>query len=343
VVPCEGEPLLTVDTIHESNAEYMTWIEDIRLWGAGGKTNMDRLVEMFQDLKLKRAVVGAELGPKVRLHMSILDYEEMRRRLPDVTFVNAESVLGEWQMVKSPLEIERIRKACEITCHSIAEGFKAARPGMTERELIAIIVCEMLKQGAEDPINATNRGSLALQADRVCQVNPSPVDRPIQEGDVIRVDGGAVYRSYCADMSRNAIVGRELSKELQRAQEACSYVLDETLNAIKPGVTSAEICAAAEKALHGVGFADKRRHCMDRVSVEKGSMIGHGLGFQHPEAPYICPSDETVWVEGMVGAIEFGLGTIETGFSDLEDDFLVTEDGCEILTPLQRNIWVSQG
>lgn len=341
VVPREGEPALTVDAIHEYNAEYSTWIEDIRLWGIGGSTNLDVLGEMLRDFDLLDKTIGAEFGPKIHLHMSIEDYHTMRRMFSDVNFVNVEKLIGIWQMVKSTLEIERIRKACRITCAAIQRGFQVVAPGMTERDLLGVIVCVMLKQGAEDPINATNRGSLALQANRMRQVNPSPVDRPIQLGDLIRVDGGAVYRGYCADMSRNAIVGQEPSRALLEAQEACAYVLEIALGAIKPGVTSAEIVARAEDAVQEIGYVDKRRFCMDRESVEKGSMIGHGLGFQHPEAPYLTPQDETVWVPGMVGAVEFGLGDHDTGFSDLEDDFVVTDHGCEVLTPLSREIFVS--
>jgi Xaa-Pro aminopeptidase len=340
VVPLESEPILIVDNIHEYNAQYSTWVEDIRLWGIEGQTSLDLLTSVLHDLNLRQATIGAEFGSKIHLHMSIEDYEEVRRRLPDITFINAESLIGIWQMVKSPLEIDRIRKACEITCRSIEKCFTEAEVGMTEYDLLSVLITSMLKDGAEDPINATNRGSLALQANRGLQLNPSPVTRKIEVGDLIRIDGGGIYRSYCADMSRNAILAKEPRKELVKAQDACKYVLDSTFSNIKPGITSAQITQIAEKALQDVGFQEKRRLCMDRVSVEKGSMIGHGLGFQHPEAPYITPSDKTVWETGMVGAIEFGLGQEETGFCDLEDDFLVTDKGCELLTPLCKDIYI---
>jgi Xaa-Pro aminopeptidase len=111
---------------------------------------------------------------------------------------------------------------------------------------------------------------------------------------------------------------------------------------VRPGITSADVCAAAEEKMRELGYENRRRRTMDRISVEKGSMIGHGMGFNHHELPFICPADHTRWEEGMVVAVEIGLGEEEYGFSDLEDNFLVTADGCERLTPVERNLWQDQ-
>ena len=72
-------------------------------------------------------------------------------------------------------------------------------------------------------------------------------------------------------------------------------------------------------------------------------MIGHGTGFTVHELPFICPGDETVWTEGMVGALEIALGDEEPGYIEWEDDFLVTQDGCRMLTPMERRLRVVGG
>jgi Xaa-Pro aminopeptidase len=338
VVPNEGAPVLIVDRMHEANAHETSWVEDVRIWGIDGKSAVDRLVQVFDDLELGSRTVGMELGHGSRLQMSHVNFEEIRTRLKNVHFTDASDILGKMRMPKCRQEIERVEKACVITCESLRAGFESIQPGMSEREALNNIIMEMLRRGAETAYNSTNPGLFSFQAARLAQVCPTPVDREIQKGDLIRIDGGAVYRGYCADISRNAIVGSDLPGHLKEAADACEYVLDSTLQAIRPGITSAQICLAAEKAIQEVGFASKRRGRMEQVSFEKGEMVGHGLGFTIHEFPYICPDDSTEWVEGMIGALEFSLGDERLGYVELEDDFVVTEYGCKLLTPLKRDL-----
>ena len=339
VVPRGAEPVLIVDSIHEVNAERTSCLEDVRIWGPGGRTAVDHLVEVFRENGLEHAAVGMELGSGLRVNMCQNDYEEIRSRLPRVRFADCGELLGRWKMVKSPGELERIREACKITSSSLEKVFPSIGPGMTEGEILARIVSDMLARGAETIYNSTNLAHIALQVDRTDQVNPSPILRRGGTGDWVRFDGGAVYRGYCSDISRNTVIGGPPSAPLARAYEACVQVLDAAAGAVRAGVTSAEVCAAAEEEVRRLGYESRRRRTMDRISVAKGHMIGHGMGLSHHELPFICPADETVWEEGMVVALEIGLGEQEYGFSDLEDNYLVTADGCERLSPCPRNLW----
>jgi Xaa-Pro aminopeptidase len=340
IVPLNGEPVLIVDAVHEINARDTSCVEDVRIWGRRGGSCVDELVDVFRCLKLERATVGMELGLHSIIHMSPNEFDEIRNRLDKVSFVNVDELVGRARIVKSPLEIERLRRACEITCEGLKVGYESIREGMTEREVLNIIVGEWLRLGADTAYNSTNYGYQSLQADRVGQMTPSLVERRIQKGDLIQMDGGAVYRGYGADIYRNVVVGAKPPRRLQKYAEGCEYIHSQTLRAIAPGTTSAQICAVAEEATKEIGFERHRRILSDAVSAEKGSMIGHGLGFSVHEFPYICPSDETPWVEGMCGALEIAFGDSEVGYIEWEDDFLVTETGCEILTPLEKRLLV---
>jgi Xaa-Pro dipeptidase len=341
VVPLDDEPIITVDKMHQTNAERTCWVDDIRLWGVGGKTNVDRLVEIFRDLKLTQATVGAELGTRLRLFMSQQDWDEIRRRLPDVKFVDAVEALGMMCFVKSPLELERLRKACDITSKSLQLTFRSMCAGMTEREVIQLMICDMLRQGADDPYYSTNRGYLGLNAGRVDQINPSPIERKLERGDLVRFDGGGIYRGYSADFIRTAVVEADPPSELIRANEACRQAMKKVLGIIKPGVTSAQIHSAVSEAIKETGYGEKWRRLMDRVSVEQGDMVGHSLGFTMHEYPFITPNDHTAWETGCVGSIEFCLGEPLSGFACLEDNWVITQDGCDVLTSMSRDIWVS--
>jgi len=339
VVFAESEPVLIVDSIHEVNASRTSCLEDVRIWGPGGRTAIDHLVEVFREHGLEDAVVGMELGTGLRVNMCQLDFEEVRLRLPRVRFVDCADLLGRLKMVKSPDEVARIREACRITSDSLQRVLPDIGVGVTEGEILSRIVCDMLAQGAESIYNATNLAHIALQVDRTDQVNPSPIARRSEKGDWVRFDGGAVYRGYCSDISRNTVIGGPPPAPLMRAYEACIQVLDVASGVIRAGVTSSEVCVAAEEEVRRLGFESRRRRTMDRISVAKGHMIGHSMGLSHHELPFICPADETVWEAGMVVALEIGLGEEEYGFSDLEDDFLVGAEGCERLTPCPRDLW----
>lgn len=341
LVPLAGEPVLFVDLVHEINAVETSPIQNVEIWGRGGKGQSEQFAQVVQDLQLGRSVIGMELGLHSQLHASITEFLEIQERLPGVKFVNADDVVGRARMYKSARELERIRRACDITCAGIEYGFRNVRAGMTERELIAIIVQEWLRLGADSAYNATNTGYLAVQAARVRQMTPSPVDRQIQKGDLIQVDGGAVYRGYCADIYRNAVVGTEPPASLRRYAQGCKAIQSHALAAIRPGITSAEICAAAQAATEEIGFEPYRRLFSDAISAKKGAMIGHGLGFSVHEYPLMAPTDETVWVENMCGALEIAFGDEQFGYVEWEDNFVVTNEGVEVLTPLPKELWVT--
>jgi Xaa-Pro dipeptidase len=334
------DPVLFLHPTHEANATATSWVEDVRLWGSGGRDNLDLVSDLFRAVGAGVGKVGMELGSGTVLKMSIREYEGLRQRLPEADFVDAEYALGRARWVKSPLEIERLARACAITEAGHRAGFSALAEGRTEREIITAIIQEWNRLGADDPANGTNPGYLSFQADRVTQMTPSPTDRRIQKGDLVQVDGGAVYRGYCADIYRNAYVGSALPARLQVYSQASRQVLKAVVKAIRPGITSAEMCAVASKAARDLGVASFRRNLTTNADPEN-IYLGHGLGFSIIELPHINPADRTPWVENMCGTVLVSFGDEETGYVEWEDNFVVIEDGAKVLTPSPKEIWLT--
>jgi Xaa-Pro aminopeptidase len=339
VVPLQGNPVLTVDTIHEYNARETSWIEDVRIWGKDGRSYIDHIIDIVQDLRLSKATIGMELGDAAILHMSQHDYFELVDQLNEVRFVDAAGLLSRARMVKSSLEIDRISRACRITCEGYKKGFSSIVSGMTEKELLRVIACEWIEQGAEPGYTSTNPGYLAVNSGRIMQVNPFPEEQEIKMGELIQVDGGAVYKGYCADIYRNAFVG-EPPEKLVEYSSACSNIIDSTLARIMPGITSSEISETTNYFIREMGLENNRRMLMDAISLKKGSTIGHGLGFGVHELPFICPDDDTVWEAGMCGALELGIGDEVHGYLQWEDNFVVLNDGVKVLSPMEKKLWV---
>lgn len=335
------EPVLFVDMVHEVNAKETTWVDDLRIWGTGGLDNLAMVKAAFEELGLGRGRVGMELGPASFARITVVEFDRLQQLLPDVRFVDADETVGRVRMVKTAEEIARIAKACEITEAGIKAGFSSARPGMTERELLQRVVSEWLRLGADDPYFSTNCGYAALQAGRVLQMTPSPVDRKIETGDLIQLDCGAIYHGYTCDMYRNAYVGTRLPPVIEKYAQGTRHVIDSIFAAVKPGVLSSELCAAGERAIREIGFEKYRRPLSNAVGGEKGIYVGHGLGFSVHEYPTMAPGDQTPWVEGMCGAIEIPFGDGENGYVQWEDDFVVTNNGARLLTPSPKEIWLT--
>ncbi len=341
LVPADAPPVLFVDQVHEINAQETTPVEDIRIWGAGGVANVDLLASTVREFGLGAASIGLELGAASSIRMTPDELDGLRVALPDATFVDCDEAVGRSRMVKSPLEIARIRKAVEITEAGFAAAFRAAGSGMTERDLITVIAQEWLRLGAETPYNGNNYGYLALQAGRILQMTPSPVDRKIERGDLIQVDGGASYRGYTADVYRNAFIGSDLPSLMLKYSEGTRHVVEAILEAITPGITSAQLCEIGEDAISEIDFAQYRRPLSNAVGSEKGIYVGHGIGFSVHELPTIQPEDNTPWLPGMCGAIEIPFGDEEVGYLQWEDNFLVTETGVEVLSKSPKEIWLT--
>ena len=341
LVPVERPVVLLTDPIHAGNVENTCCVDDVRYWGPEGKTPVDLLGDFVRQIG-GDATVGLEIGLRVRINMSVPDYHSVRELIGSRTVVDGAAIIGRARLHKCPQEIERVREACRISEQVMGEVFSHVEPGMSERQIVRDLAVGFLKLGADTPLNATNGGYLGVNGGRITQTNPVAVDRGLERGDLLRVDGGCIYRGYGADISRVTVVGAPCPDPMRRAAEACDQVMDAALGAIRPGVTSAEICRVSHEAIERVGYSDKRRFTMDRISTTAGSMIGHSTGFCMHEDPFISPSDQTVWEAGMTGSVEFGLGEPEYGYADFEDNFVIHENGCENFSPGPRFIASAQ-
>ena len=337
IVPREGPLRFIADPIHVGNSEKTCCADEVLYWGREGVTAVDLLAETLQQLGGDGAV-GLEIGVRARINMSVPDYHAVREILGDRPVMDAGALVGRVFMVKCDEEIRRIRRACQITVQAIGEIFPHIEPGMTERMIIRDLTRRFLELGADTPLNSNNFGYLGINGGRPTQNNPTAGDRPLQRGDLVRLDGGCIYRNYGADVSRVVVVAAEPSANYRRHIDACNEVMDHVIAAIRPGVTSAQLCDVAYESIVRLGYERKQRILMDRISVKAGSMIGHSTGYCMHEDPFITPTDQTVWQENMTGSVEFGLGDDDTGFADFEDNWLVHQDGCEVLTPGPRLI-----
>lgn len=336
IIPRDSnKPVISVipETLYEVSY-HSSWVDDIRPWGGWRRTDavpdpITGIHNALKELGLDAGTIGIESGYGQRIAMSLDDYAMLQGGLPKATLVDAGNVLWDLRMIKSPLEIEALRKACDATNKAFERGFGAIKAGMTERELSAIIMAELALETQEAP------GFLMIRSGELKygMVNVSPFEKPLQPGDLVVVDVGANYNYYWSDFMRMASIG-EPSAEQQRFFAAEIASQQAGVDAIRPGVKLHEIYDACYEVL--------MQHNM-KEHVPGLERVGHGVGLDPHEPPSIGKGVETIAQPGMVLTVEpifWDKPDHVVGNFAIEDQILVTETGHEILSTFPKDLYI---
>jgi Xaa-Pro aminopeptidase len=234
--------------------------------------------------------------------------------------VPTERVVEGVRMIKDAAEIAALREGGRRLGELAEVVPRFVREGRTEREISADIDEAIRAAGFSRPAFET----IVASGPNSALPHARPTGRALADGDPTVLDFGGVYDGYCLDLTRTVQLGVPTAA-LAKLYAAVAEAQQAALSAVRPGVAASEIDAAARGVLdrHGLGAAF-------------GHGTGHGLGLEVHEEPRIArPSARLpdVAVEpGMVFTIEPGAYLPGVGGVRIEDDVLVTEDGCEILT-----------
>jgi Xaa-Pro aminopeptidase len=331
---------LIVPSQERGNAEVSSWVESPTMYPAQ-EPPVPYIVQALRDRHLDRGRIGIELGFGYRLGMNQEQFQQLVELLPDVEFVDATPIMQAVRMLKSDAEVDRLLRAAEISEAGVRAGWEALRPGLTEREILAIMGSKMYAEGAEVGTKPSFFGILA--GDRWRLANAVASDYAVKPGDIILVDGGASYRGYTADFIRQASIGRPTPAQKEWFDAAVA-ANNETIAALAPGVPAYEVYEAALSALARYGLAQRNRM----------NIVGHGIGMDIHEVPWIGQRD-TVYTSntkiraGMVVCIEPGVSAAQQdggeprGTFIVEDTLAVTKTGTRLLThTLPKTLWISE-
>lgn len=259
-------------------------------------------------------------------HVTVARSQKLDEHLPSVTWVPQIAVLTEHVGQKEPEEVEKIRRAQEITESVYDDVRDLLEPGVLEREIAAEITYQHLKRGAEkmafDPIVASGPNG-ALPHSR-------PTERALQEGDLVVLDMGCVCAGYASDMTRTVAIGAPSSQ----AQTGYEVVLDaqrRALDVARAGLTGSELDAAARDVIEAAGFEGAFSHG-----------LGHGIGLEVHEWPRVSRTVDYTLPVGACVTIEPGIYVPEEDYGvRIEDIVVLREDGCENLTTASKALRLS--
>ena len=295
----------------------------------------------------RQQVTGAEivLTERGQSHLALAREEIRRRGLKRVGFesgrVSADE-LGRWKdslpcelvaaqglldglrAAKDEEELARMRQAQRITDEAFREILNFIRPGLTEQEVAARLVYELLRRGGRrvsfDPIVAAGANGSMPHA--------VPGETVIQPGMFVTMDFGCVYEGYCSDMTRTVAVGQP-TDEMERVYHTVLEAQRAGIAAARAGVTGSEVDRAARQAIQQAGYGSFFSHS-----------FGHSLGLEIHESPKAPPSEQTVFPAGAVISAEPGIYLPGHFGVRIEDVLVLREGGCEDITQAPKNLIV---
>ena len=251
-------------------------------------------------------------------------HRNLRKRLPGVTLVPTSGLVEDLMVVKEPEELALIREAIGISEYVFREVLALIAPGVSELELVGRISALHRRYGAEgdafEPIVASGPRS-ALPHARASS-------RRIRKGDLVTLDLGCVRGGYSSDITRTVAV-ESLSSRLRRIYQAVYEAGQAAVDQARGGLDARALDAVARRVITRHGFGKYFVHS-----------LGHGLGLQVHERPRISSRSKDRLCAGSVVTIEPGVYVQDIGGVRIEDDVLLKEQGCEVLTSVPRELLI---
>ena len=238
--------------------------------------------------------------------------------------IPAQELLDGLRASKDEEEIAAMLQAQKITDAAFGEILNYIRPGLTEQEVAARLVYELLRRGARkvsfDPIVAAGANGSMPHA--------VPGETVIQKGMFVTMDFGCVYDGYCSDMTRTVAVGQP-TQEMERVYETVLAAQKAGIAAARAGMPGRELDAAARKVIEGAGYGDYFTHS-----------FGHSLGLEIHESPNASPSETRPLPVGTVISAEPGIYLPGRFGVRIEDVLVLEEGGCRDITQSPKNLIV---
>lgn len=316
VVPATGDPVAVIPSI---GADLMRrcWVSDIRTWNAPDPLDdgVSLLADCLCGLVAASGRIGIPMGLESHLRMPIADFLRLQDRIAPRKIVDGTGAVYRVREIKSEAEIAKIRATCAVADAAFDRVPEFARQGVPLSEVFRSFQIALLQEGA-DWVSYTAGG--AGQGGYGDVISPADA-RPLQRGDVLMLDTGAVRDGYFCDFDRNFAIGHA-SDPVRRAQEALYLATDVALETLRPGMLACDLHRILTEAITRQG------------AVAGGGRLGHGLGLTLTEWPSLTPLDRSELREGMVLTLEPGVEIAPGRILVHEENIVLRATGPELLS-----------
>jgi Xaa-Pro dipeptidase len=312
VLPQSGQPILVCPAFEEGRMrESLRYPAEVRVWQED--ISPTKLIAMaLADRHLGSGRIGIEET------LPFTFYDHLREGASGCTFVSADPVTIACRSVKSQHELNFIRAACSATCDVFRGVFAALKEGMSEDDIGNLVKADFAQQDLRG-------GALVLIGPAAALPHGSKVPHKLKEGDVVLIDGGCTIEGYESDVTRTGVFGKA-SKKVQQVFEIVRKAQDGALDAARAGKFSGSVDDAARAVIVAGGYGPDYKYFTHR--------LGHGLGLDGHEHPYLVRGSKTVLAAGMTFSNEPGIYIPgEFGIRCEDDMVIATEGPAQLLTP----------
>lgn len=326
---------------------------------AQAESALEHILPLTNPREIPKLLAAHGLGglKRVGLEFDVLpvqQYARVGRLFPTMQFVDASQLIREVRMTKSAYEVGCIRRAALIQDRMAAKLREALKPGMTELELAAEIEAEARRHGHQGFIRARRFNLECFYGHLLSGENgavPSWMDSPtggtglspafstglgtrrIQGGEPVMLDYAGAVDGYHSDQARVFSLG-PLPEDMMKGHTACLSILEEVVGSLRPGIRASEVFARAQTTADQLGYADRFMN----TGPAQVAFVGHGVGVELDEIPYLAAGSDLTIEAGMVLAVEPKVVFPGRGIVGVEDTVLVTTGDPEVLTITPREL-----
>ena len=252
-------------------------------------------------------------------YISYAKYKEYIRKFRINNFVETENMIEKQRMIKDDEELENLSKACKITDECFEYLLEYIKPGMSEKR-----IANRIKNYYEEKANGLSFDTIVASGENSSKPHAVPTNRRIQKNDIITIDMGCKVNGYCSDMTRTIFVG-EPTEEMKKVYELVLNNQKFALDQYKDGASTRQVTKMVEN--------DFKLHGYDLIHG-----LGHGVGLDIHETPYISYRSDYQLKENMVVTDEPGIYIPGKFGIRIEDTVQIRKSGAISLTNSTKDI-----
>jgi Xaa-Pro dipeptidase len=312
LVPRQGDPLLVAPAFEEGRLrEQMRWPVEVRVWQED-ESPYPIIEKWLAERGIRTGQVGVEATTRY------VFFDGLRRAATSLDYTSGDPITVGCRAQKSAHELELMRLACSATCAVYKAVFASLCEGMTQHEVSALATRGYARMGLQGEASVFFGASSALP-------HGSRQEQALREGVGVMIDDGTTVEGYQSDVTRMSVLGKPPEK-LQQAFEIVRNAQNAALATAVAGHECGSVDDAARKVITDSGFGPGYKYFSHR--------LGHGIGLDGHESPYLVRGNRTILKPGMTFSNEPGIYVVGDYGMRCEDDMVIAESGeAQLLTP----------